>query len=506
MPPSESHAAAVERLGRGAFLALVGSGLGRVVNFLGQVVLARWLGPSMLGLYALGWGAFRLLTLPATLGIHNGIQRFGSISRSRSGAGGAGLLRMALRLTLVVGSLAGLGLVVASRWLAAEVYADDRLLPILVVFGLALPAAALLRVSAAATRVSQDLRASVVLEDFGQPFLFALLAVILLWRGVGVLGAAVAAGLSFVLVAPPALVWARRWFPRVEPGSEIAETPLVDAAGLIRYSLPTAVAGTVGVTMTWLDRLLVGYYLPTEAVGWYQVAAQASGAFAVVLSAFTAIFAPMIAGLIERGETTRLEELFRIATKWGMLAVLPGGTLCLLFPAASLGAIFGPDYLPAALPLVILVLGQLVHAVTGTVGYLLMMSGHPKTWLALSLAALVADVGLNMVLIPRYGLGGAAAATTLSVGLLFVTGLILVRRRIAIWPYDRRLTGVAATAALVVAGSSLIHAVEGLSPGATVATVVAVSCLLTAVGWRLFCFRPEDAVLLGLVRRLGKRE
>lgn len=462
----------------------------------------------MLGLYALGWGAFRLLTLPATLGIHNGIQRFGSISRSRGGAGGGPLLRLAIRITLIAGGAVGLGLVAASRWLATDVYADDRLLPILVVFGLALPAAALLRVSAAATRVAQDLRASVLLEDFGQPFLFALLAVGLLWSGAGVFGAAVAAGLSFVLMAPPALIWARRWFPRADTEADTtpgAGSALVDAGGLIRYSVPTALAGTVGVTMTWLDRLLVGYYMPPEAVGWYQVAAQASGAFAVVLGAFNAIFTPMIAGLIERGETARLEELFRVATKWGMLAVLPGGALCVLFPAASLGAIFGADYLPAALPLVILVVGQLVHAATGAVGYLLMMSGRPNLWLGLSVAALSADVGLNIVLIPRYGLGGAAAATAISVSLLFVGGLALVRRRLSIWPYDGRLVGVGATAVMVFAGSALIHRLDGLGAGATVAAVVGVACLLTIAGWRFFCFRPEDEVLLGLMRRLGSR-
>ena len=477
----------------------MGSGLGRVVNFLGQVVLARWLGPAMLGLYALGWGAFRLLTLPATLGIHNGVQRYGSISRSRDGAGGESLLRLALKITVGAGAVIGLGLAGASRWLAFEVYNEPRLAPILLIFGLALPAAALLRVAAAATRVSQDLRASVILEDFGQPFVFALLAVILLWQGVGVLGAALAAGLSFLLLAPPALIWAFRWFPRAADAA--GDVALVSGAGLVRYSVPTALAGTVGVTMTWLDRLLVGYYLPNEAVGWYQVAAQASGAFAVVLGAFNAIFAPMIAGLIERGERGRLEDLFRIATKWGMLAVLPGGTLCLLFPEAAIGAIFGADYAPAALPLVILVVGQLAHAATGAVGYLLMMSGRPNTWLGLSAAALAADVALNIVLIPRYGLGGAAAATAISVALLYLGGLALVRARLEIWPWDRRLLGVVATAALVFGGTALVHGLDGLGNQATVLAVVALACLLTLGGWRLFCFRPEDEVLLGLLRR-----
>jgi O-antigen/teichoic acid export membrane protein len=501
--PRESQEAAVERLGRGASLALLGSVLGRVVNFVGQVVVARWLGPAMLGLYALGWGAFRLLSLPATLGINNGLQRFGSISRSRAGFGGKELLRRALGLTLATSGLVGLGLVAASPWLSTRVYGEERLLPILVVFGLALPAAAVLRVAAAATRVSQDLRASVVLEDFGQPFLFAVLAALILNAGAGVLGVAAAAALSFALVAPFAFVWARRWFPRSDV-SEPVGSPWVSASVLVRYSVPTALAGTVGVTMTWLDRLLVGYYMPSEAVGWYQVAAQASGAFAVVLGAFSAIFGPMIAGLLERGERERLQELFRVATKWGVLAVLPGAALCLLFPGPAIVAIFGPDYLPAAVPLLILVVGQVLTAATGAVGYLLMMGGQQNLWLGLSLAALAADIVLNIVLIPEFGLAGAAAATTLAVGALYISGLVAVRRQLGLWPYDRRFLGVAATVVVALGGSAMLHLASGLGPLATVLAVVLAAAGLTLVGWRLFCFGDEDRLLFSTLARLGR--
>ncbi|MCZ6507283.1 MAG: oligosaccharide flippase family protein, partial [Acidobacteria bacterium] len=394
-------------------------------------------------------------------------------------------------------------LLVSSPWLAREVYDNEQLLPILAVFALALPAAAVLRVGAAATRVSQDLRASVVIEDFGQPFVFAVIAAAFLWRGGSVVAASVASALSFLLMGIAAWIWAHRWFPHAARGE--AETrPVVSLSGLVRYSVPTALAGTVGVTMTWLDRLLVGYYLPTEAVGWYQVAAQVSGAFAVVLGAFAAIFTPMIAGLLERGEEDRLQELFRVATKWGALAVLPGATLCLLFPRASLGAIFGADYLPAAAPLVILVLGQLVHAGIGAVGYLLMMSGSHNLWLGLSAAALAADCVLNVALIPRYGLRGAAIATAVSVAVLFVSGLIAVRRRLGLWPYDRRFLGVLATAACVLGGTALLHTIADLGDTATVVSAAALSGALTLGGWRLFCFRAEDRLLLGKLRRFGR--
>jgi len=413
------------------------------------------------------------------------------------------MLRVAERLTLATSGVVCLGLLVASPWLAGEVYGDERLLPLFIIFALALPGAAVLRVSAAATRVSQDLRASVVIEDFGRPFLFAVIAVFLLWRGMGVLGAAIAVSLSFLLMAFPARVWARKWFPHTPDGRPKGE-PIASARTLVRYSVPMALAGTVGVTMTWFDRLLVGFYLPIEAAGWYQVAAQASGAFAVVVGAFNAIFTPMIAGLLVRGERERLEELFRVATKWGALAVLPGAALCLAAPEAALGSIWGADYLPAAAPLVILTCGQLVTVGTGAVGYLLMMSGHPNLWLGLSLGALGADVLLNVLLIPRYGLVGAAAATAMSVAVLFIGGLIVVRRRLGIWPWDRRFLGVVATGVGVLVAAFLLREWTALGQTGTVLAVVGLAAGLTLVGWRLMASGPEDRLILRKLSRLGR--
>ncbi len=444
----------------------------------------------------MGWGAFRLLTLPATLGLNNGVQRFGSIQRSRGGVGGRALLRTTFWITGITSGVLALGLLACAPWLAEKLSDDRRLLAVLVVFAFALPAASWLRVGAAATRVSQDLRASVAIEDFGQPFLFATFAALFLWSGGGVIAASLAAALSFAAMALAAVIWARRWFPQAPPELD-GGAPAVSVRRLIAYSVPTALAGTVGVTMTWLDRLLVGYYLAEEAVGWYQVAAQASGVFAVVLSAFTAIFAPMIAGLVERGENDRLQELFRVATKWGMLAVLPGAALCLLFSRPSIVAIFGEPYGPAAAPLVVLVVGQLANVSTGAVGYLLMMGGRQNLWLGLSLAALAADVVLNVLLIPRFGLVGAAVATAISVAALYASGLVAVRRTMRLWPWDRRFWRVAATAATVFGAGFAWRGVFSLEPVATVAVVLAGAALLTLAGWRLLCFEEADRILVG---------
>jgi O-antigen/teichoic acid export membrane protein len=132
-----------------------------------------------------------------------------------------------------------------------------------------------------------------------------------------------------------------------------------------------------------------------------------------------------------------------------------------------------------------------------------MMGGEERPWLWLSLAALAGDAVLNVLLIPPFGLAGAAWATTISVGSLFLAGLWLVRRRLQLWPYDRRFVGVAVTAALVFAAGAVLRGVD-LSPLAAVALAAIVACLVTLAGWRAFCFEDADRLLFERLRRLGR--
>jgi O-antigen/teichoic acid export membrane protein len=177
--------------------------------------------------------------------------------------------------------------------------------------------------------------------------------------------------------------------------------------------------------------------------------------------------------------------------------------LCLLFAEQSITAIFGPEYLPASASLVILVVGQLVTAATGAVGYVLMMGGKERPWLWLSLAALAADVVLNVLLIPPFGLAGAAAATTISVAALFGAGLYLVRRDLGLWPYDRRFVGVLATAAMAFAAGAGLRTLD-LAPLALVATAAILASGVTLAGWRALCFDAADRMLFDRLRRLGR--
>ena len=113
-----------------------------------------------------------------------------------------------------------------------------------------------------------------------------------------------------------------------------------------------------------------------------------------------------------------------IAVPLVLLQVFAGGLL--------IRVIFGVEYQPAHVPLSILALGQLVNACFGLVGMLLTMTSHEQaTARGLALAAGL-NIVLNLLLIPSFGIGGAAAATALS----------LAAWNLLLWNSARRLLGI----------------------------------------------------------------
>jgi len=440
----------IRHLGKGAGIALVGRVGGRVLLLLNQVILARLLGPTEFGLFALGWTVLQMGSLISPLGLHQGIIRYGSQYWRADSARLRAVLQQSLGLVVLLGSVGALTLFIAAPWLAFEIFREPGLVGVFRGFALALALAAILRVAAAGTRISQRMQFSVLTEDLLPPLvqlMFVLLLVVLLNEGLK--GAVLSATVGFAAGVGLGVFFLWRLF-----GKEIRSTsPTQDQAGLsvgelLAFSLPASLAGIFVMLTLRVDRLLVGYFLPASEVGIYQAASQAAMLSAMILGAFNAIFSPMIARLYHQGEMGRLNELFKVSTKWGLYVSLPPFLVLAVAPREVMTVVFGEPYASGAIPMVIMAGAQLFNAATGAVGLMLVMSGHPQRWLGLSTVSFALNVLLCVLLIPKLGLLGAALAMMASVMMLFGGGLAQVHSLLGLCPYDRRyIKGI--TAALV---------------------------------------------------------
>ena len=438
----------VTKLAAGAGVALGGKVIGRGVRLLVDVALARILGPASFGLYAIGWTITRMVTLITPLGLNIGVIRYGARFWRKDDARLKGVILQCMGLGLLSGVGFGALFYLAGTAIAQGIFGKPDAAPVIRWFALVFPLMTGVTVGAAATRISHRMKYGAIAEDMSEPIvqIALVMLVYLLGRGlIGTIGACVAAfGVALVLT----VYYLMKLFPVLLSSHVKAIFP---GKELMTYSVTASLTGVFGVLMIWVDRLFVGSYRPAVEVGIYQAASQLSIAFAIILSAFNAMFSPMAADLYHRGELHRLEELFRVSTKWGLYLSLPPFLVTCFAPKLVMHALFGHQYIAGWAALVILTFGQVVNAGTGPVGYLLVMTGHQKRMFHISATMFVISVILGRVLVPRWGMAGAAVATACGITGLLAGAIISAHTLLGMRPYDKRyLKGALATALATV--------------------------------------------------------
>jgi O-antigen/teichoic acid export membrane protein len=191
--------------------------------------------------------------------------------------------------------------------------------------------------------------------------------------------------------------------------------------------VPLALTAGLQLINAQADILVLGLFRPTDDVGVYKVAAQAATLIPFGLQAINVVIMPYIARLHAEGDHRGLQRVVTQSARAILALALPLVLAFILFGDTILSFAFGPEYARGHMALILLSLGQLVNAGMGSVGVLLNMTGHERDTLRGVAVAALANLVLNFLLIPPFGLVGAAVATACT----FVIWNLLLRR--AVW-------------------------------------------------------------------------
>lgn len=487
----------IRTLASGAGLSLIGRLTGRGLSTAAEILLARLLGPEVFGLYVIGWAILRLVTIIGPLGLPNGVIHFASAYWDSDPVRLRQIIQQSLRVALISGIVLSLAFYVSAHWLAMSVFGKPALVPVLPWFALAFPLITGLRVATAATRISKRMKYSVLSEDFGQPATHMILLLLFMLAGWQLWGAIAASILSFAIALILALHYLRILYPSILKSDE---QKVLSYRRLLMFSIPTAIIGLLGVLNLQISRLLMGVMRPLSEVGIYQAVSQVPFFFSTILAAITSIFIPMIASLYQRRDLGKLEELYRVSTKWALYLSLPVFLTICMAADDIISLLFGERYLSGEIPLIVLTVSQLVNVGTGAGGAVLIMTGHQNRWFVISGIALILNIILSFLFIPMHGMVGAAIATTIAITFLFVVGLFAVKYAVGIWPYDRRYTKGLVAAGLTAVILFLVEQSTISPTPLRLALVLSLSCLPFIAALFYQGLDDEDYQLIQVIR------
>ena len=395
-----------------------------------QIFLARFLQAYEYGLFAFTWSCVIILGEFLSFGFYNLIQRLipeyrinNQPALLRGAVWGAALTILLASLAITILIWAGLyGLMQAQ--LVSSAYAD-----LLIIGALSLPAFAL------ADYISGIGRSyGWMVRAFAPTALFRPLAIMGLF--VGSIAFGISSSALTAITCATIAIWVTLFLSFFTIGKAM---PTQDYQGTRNYkfhswimaALPMMMISSFELLLFNIDVLMISWFLPPDQTGLYFAATKIMVLVAflnfAVGSAFTASYANHY---LEDNQEALAKSIRRSAslTFYPSLLMIAG---IILFKDELL-SLFGPGFEQASYVIFPLSIGLICRALVGPGERILMMTGKHYTCGAIYLGTVITDIILNIILIPQYGLLGAAIATSISFVLMALLLFIMVRKHLSV--------------------------------------------------------------------------
>ncbi len=205
----------------------------------------------------------------------------------------------------------------------------------------------------------------------------------------------------------------------------------VDYKDIYTTTLPLWVVVIAQQLNQWSAQFISSVYVAEQDLAILAIAMRIALLVPMVLNAVNMVVSPKFAAHQHNNETEKTEQV--LAQSLQLLAIV----CSLLFVVIILSGkiilgIFGEEYTAATGLLSILVCGQLVNALTGPCGKLLMMSGHERGFRNVSIAVAAFGLMLGFILVSTFGVYGAALSTAITISVQNIALAVLVKRRLGI--------------------------------------------------------------------------
>ena len=381
-----------------------------LLGLLLAIMLARSLGATNYGVYAYVYALISVLALPAKFGLPQLLVRETARSHALENwklmrgvwlwSWGTGI-----GLSITIGVVSGV-----VGWYVADKFSDAQMRTYY--WGLTLiPLLALGALRDGALRGLRHVVRSQVSESIIRPgVLLALVAI----SAVNGLHLTAPTAMQLHAISAFCAFLAGAWLLRISAPAAILERPRPVFQGAVwRASvLPLALVTGMQLLNKQIDILMIGVFRTADDVGVYRIVVQGAVLVAFGLHAISLVVTPHFARLFALDDSVRLQRLATASARVMFFLALPVAGIFVVYGSHILSLVFGEEYARGYNALVILSVGQVGNAAFGAVLQLLNMTGNEKATVKTLAWVALLNIVLNLILIPFFGIIGAAAATS----------------------------------------------------------------------------------------------
>jgi len=380
-----------------------------LLHFLQNPIMARYLGPDGFGLYSMVLIVASIISLIAGLGIDGAIGKYvaehkDDVTRVHA------LFSSGLITTIVLGVISSVVLFILSDTLAS-IFNMPLLSHLLKLYALIFPFSLAYGVILGLLNGLREMKYYSLINAL-QGFLTFSFIVALLVVGFGVEGAVIGNMLAIIASTGIAILIMKNFtFFTLYKFKESSKKLTVFGSQLM-------LGNAINIINYQADILLIAYFLTATDVGYYAVAVSLSRFFWRVPDSIQRVSFPTSTEYWAKGKFDSLNKMIDKSMKYSACLLLIVGLGVWFFAEGIIVFLFGPAFFSAILPLRILLIGTVLFSIFKTIGGTLPAIGRPDLGFMTNAIGAIANVVLNVLLIPRFGIAGAAIAT--------ITSLIII--------------------------------------------------------------------------------
>lgn len=439
-----SRDGSVRTLFKGGLLVFAGFVLDNIIAFFAKAISARYLGNIDYGSVALAVTVLSVLGGVLQFGLPEAISRY--LPRTDNQREKRSIVASASHIVLLSSIVAAVGLYTQADQMATHVFSNPGVAPILRIVAIALPFSAVIKIVIGIARGFSETVPKIATQNVTVPSSRFLFVVIAVTAGLGTVGVTWAYVLAIVAGALVAVGIVLR-----QHSDLIGYSFDPRHVELFSFSLPLMFSAFSGQVLMKFDTLLLGVYRDTGAVGVYDVVYSVAMLLMIMLLSFQYLAMPTFSEYHSRVEYSAMRDIYALVSKWIFFGTFPLAVAFLVFPTSVINLTFGAQYVSGAQALQVLALGFSLHAFLGPNTNALTAIGQTKFVMVVNASGAVANVALNLVMIPQYGILGAATATLAAYAGMNIVFNAFLYRKYGITPLTRQLLVPVAASSILVA-------------------------------------------------------
>lgn len=420
------------------FVAVI---LSKLLTYLYRIVIARYFGPEVYGLFSLAMMILLFLVALSSLGLVEGVLRFVSYYRGKKDIHKIRYLLKTIATVLFFSSLFWmLFLLFFSSIISNNIFHEEKLIFFLKIFSFLIPVYLFLYFFSVIIQAFERIRIQSFILDFLENFFKFTFLILFILIGLNTNAIIFSYFLGVIVTGLIAFSYCRYKLPEAFKKYNLDKSSKKQIRKKIfSYSWPLVLYSILYGILPFIDSFIIGYFKGALEVGLYNAAVPLAFLLILFPQLFMRRFFPLATREFSRRNYAVIKEISKQTEKWIIIVNIPIFLMMIIFPGAIINVFFGADYLLAENALRFLSIGLLFYSTSIISHNLISMIGKTKLILMNILFASILNLILNIILVPLFGISGAAVATMISYIVLTLILFFQLKYYASVIPFRRKI-------------------------------------------------------------------